>query len=172
MPPRVPLVDPNPQDGLVAAIMERRGGWIATLDRVLLHSPAVADGWNQFYGAIRTGTTVPPRIRELAILRVAHLNGDRHNWWHHEPIAREAGLSQEEIESVGNRGAGESFSPLDRAVLAYTDALTVEVKVADPVFGALRDLVTTRQMVEITAIVASYNCVSRFLVGMDIDREM
>jgi alkylhydroperoxidase family enzyme len=172
VPPRLALVDPDPQDEVVAAIVARRGGWIATLDKILLHSPPIAEGWNLFYGAIRTETTVSPRIRELAILRVAHLNGDRHNWWHHERIAGDAGLSQAEIEGVRDWQAHEGFSRLERAVLAYTDALTVDVRAQDSVFAAVRDEVTTRQMVEITAIIASYNCVSRSLVGMDIDREM
>jgi alkylhydroperoxidase family enzyme len=172
MPPRVPLVDPDPADELVSAIIERRGGWIATLDRVLLHSPPVAEGWNTFYGAIRTGTTVPPRIREIAILRVAHLNGDKHNWWHHERIAAEEGLEPEEVNAVRDWPSSGSFSDLESAVLAYTDELTLRVKVDEAVFEAVRDGVSTRQMVEITAIIASYNCVSRFLVGMGIDREM
>jgi alkylhydroperoxidase family enzyme len=172
MPPRVPLVDPDPNDDLVSAIVERRGGWIATLDRILLHSPPVAEGWNAFYGAIRNGTTVPARARELAILRVAHLNGDKHNWWHHEAIAGEAGLTPEEIEGARDPRGVASYSPLERAVLAYTDALTMDVRAEAPVFEAVQDLVTIRQMVEITAIIASYNCVSRFLVGMDIDREV
>lgn len=168
----MPLVDPDPDDELVRAIRDRRGGWIATLDLVLLHSPPIAEGWNAFFGAIRTGTTVPGRLRELAMLRVAHLNGDKHNWWHHEPIAREEGLTDEEIAGVRAWQDVARFTALDRAVLAYTDALTTDVRTDDATFAAVRELVTTRQMVEITAIVASYNCVSRFLVGMDIDREM
>jgi len=186
--PRVPLSDPDRDDEAVKRIIERRaadasrvgGGtqWLATLDRVLLHSPPLADGWNAFYGAIRTGTTVPDRLREIAILRVANLNGDTHNRWHHEAIARQLGLSEEEILALRRPGTtGElsefaEFSELERALLAYTDALTTDVKVADSTFEAVRDLVTTRQMVEVTAIIASYNCVSRFLVGMGIDREI
>jgi AhpD family alkylhydroperoxidase len=181
MPARVPLVEPDGDDEIVKAIIRRResdgarlnapAGWMGTLDRILLHSPLLAEGWNAFYGAIRSSTTVPPRLRELIILRIAHLNGDRHNWWHHEMIARGAGITQEEIDGLPDWQNAGSFSPLEQAVLAYTDSLTTEVKADDKVFTSVSDRVTTRQMVEITAIVASYNCVSRFLVGMDIDSE-
>lgn len=180
--PRVPLVDPDRDDQVVRRIIERRapdagrvdGGeqWLATLDRVLLHSPALAEGWSTFFGAIRGGTTVPPRLRELAILRVANLNGDTHNRWHHEEIARRLGITEEELLALRGREAPVGFSELERAVLAYADALTTDVKVDDAVFGAVRELVTTRQVVEITGIIASYNCVSRFLVGLGIDREV
>ncbi|MGH3494852.1 MAG: carboxymuconolactone decarboxylase family protein, partial [Sciscionella sp.] len=62
-------------DGPVAErIRARRSGQLHDLDRVLLHSPPVADGWNTFIGVIREGTTLPGDLRELAILRVAVLN--------------------------------------------------------------------------------------------------
>lgn len=182
MSPRVPLVDPDRNDELVRRIISRRavdvgrvdGGAqsLATLDRVLLHSPPLAEGWNTFFGAIREGTTVPARLREIAILRVASLNGDTHNRWHHEMIARQLGFSEEEILALRENEIPMGFSELEGALLAYADALTRDVAVDDAIFDAVRDLVTTRQMVEITGIIASYNCVSRFLVGMGIDREI
>ncbi len=182
VPPRVPLCDPDRTDETVQRIIARRAGdavrvhggdqWLATLDSVLLHSPAVAEGWNTLFGAIRSGTTVPPRLRELAILRVANLNGDTHNRWHHEEIARGLNFTEEEFLALRQPLITSGFDDLERAVLAYADSLTSQVKVDDATFAAVRNLVTTRQMVEITAIIASYNCVSRFLVGMGIDREI
>jgi alkylhydroperoxidase family enzyme len=182
VPPRVPLCDPDRSDVVVRRIIRRRardasrvqGGeqWLATLDRVLLHSPPLAAGWSDFFGAIRDEMTVTARLREIAILRVANLNGDTHNRWHHEEIARQSGFTEAEILALRNRALPTEFSDLERAVLAYADALTVDVKVDEAVFAAVRDLVTTREMVEITGIIASYNCVSRFLVGMGIDREI
>lgn len=172
MPPRVPLRDPDPDDALANAIIARRGGWIATLDKVLLHSPPIANGWNVFFGAIRDDTVLDARLRELAMLRTAHLNGDEHNWWHHEPIARAAGLDDEEISAVRSWPDTSCFDDLDRAVLAYTDAITTDVRVDDDIFAGVRDRLDTRDLVELTAVIAGYNCVNRFLVAMDIDREM
>ena len=54
------------------------------------------------------------------------------------------------------------------AVLEYTDAMTRAVAVPDPVFAELRRLFSEREVVEITATVAAYNCVSRFLVALDV----
>ena len=55
-----------------------------------------------------------------------------------------------------------------RAALAYTDAMTIGVKVREGVFGELRRRFGERDVVEITAAVAAYNCVSRFLVALDV----
>ncbi len=62
----------------------RRGGRLTPLDGILLHSPPVADGWNQLLSAVRTQTTLPALIRELVILRVAELNGAAYEWRAHD----------------------------------------------------------------------------------------
>lgn len=54
------------------------------------------------------------------------------------------------------------------AVLAYTDAMTLDVQVPDAVFAELRNMFSEREIVEITATISAYNCVSRFLVALDV----
>ncbi|KAF2809075.1 uncharacterized protein BDZ99DRAFT_389294, partial [Mytilinidion resinicola] len=54
------------------------------------------------------------------------------------------------------------------AVLAYTDQMTIGVAVEDEVFGELKNLFKEREVVEIMATVAAYNCVGRFLVALDV----
>lgn len=77
---RLPYIDDDPHmsteedQAIVDRVKARRGGKLIALDKALLHAPPVADGWNSFLKAIRTQTTLPPSIRELAICRVAALN--------------------------------------------------------------------------------------------------
>jgi len=158
-----------PGDGPVAARMRaRRGGDLYALDRMLLHSPPVADGWNALLGAIRERTTLPADVRELVILRVAVLNGAPYEWATHEPVGRAAGLSDTEL-AVAQAGTGlESLGAGHRAALAYADAMTRDVEVPDEVFDALSAHFDARQTVELTATVGTYNLVSRFLVALDV----
>ncbi len=55
-------------------------------------------------------------------------------------------------------------------VLKYADAMTKNVKVEDGLFEELRSVArfTEKEIVELTATVAAYNCVSRFLVALDV----
>lgn len=54
-------------------------------------------------------------------------------------------------------------------MLAYTDAMTLDVRVPDAVFGKLKEAgFSDKEVVEITATIAAYNCVSRFLVALDV----
>jgi len=54
--PRIPYLtdDQVGPPALVAAIRARRNGPLVELDRILLHSPAVAEGWNAFFAFVVT----------------------------------------------------------------------------------------------------------------------
>lgn len=54
------------------------------------------------------------------------------------------------------------------ALMAYTDAMTLKVEVEDEIFGRLEKYFSDKEIVEITATIAAYNCVSRFLVALDV----
>jgi len=66
------------------------------------------------------------------------------------------------------RGSSSDLDAPHGAVLAYTDAMTLDVRVPNAVFAALESEFSDKEVVEITATVASYNCVSRFLVALDV----
>ncbi|GAB2991068.1 carboxymuconolactone decarboxylase family protein [Amycolatopsis acidiphila] len=151
-------------------IRARRGGRLTPLDGMLLHSPPFADGWNSLLGAIRGNSTLPGDIRELAILRVAALNGADYEWSAHEPVAKEAGMTAEQIAALR---VGADVDPLDarqRATLAYTDAMTSQVVVEQTLFQALGEHFDDQQVVELTVTVGAYNMVSRFLVALEVGK--
>lgn len=54
------------------------------------------------------------------------------------------------------------------AVLSYTDYSTLAVEVPDEVFAIMKETFNDREIVEITATIGAYNCVSRFLVALDV----
>lgn len=152
-------------------IRARRGGRLRPLDEMLLHSPPFADGWNSLLGAIRGNSTLPADVREATILRVAALNGADYEWSAHEPVAKDAGMTTEQIAALR---AGADLTALDarqRVAIAYTDAMTEEVTVDDAVFGALGEYFDDQQVVELTVTVAAYNMVSRFLVALEVGKE-
>ena len=67
MSPRIPYVSDDIDGDIADAIRQRRGGELLELDRMLLHNPDLASGWNNMFGAIRTKTSLPASIRELCI---------------------------------------------------------------------------------------------------------
>jgi len=170
--PRVPLIDENTRPELaqlVATIKSERGGKLLRLYQALLNSPPVAEGWLKLFTAIRQKTELGGRYRELAILRVALLNGADYEYRAHLPFAQQEGLSQEQIDALPGWQLSERFDARERTVLAYTDAMTRGIRVPDAVFAEVRRHFDERETVELTATIGGYNLVSRFLVAMQLD---
>ncbi|MGY1713374.1 carboxymuconolactone decarboxylase family protein [Geodermatophilus sp. SYSU D01106] len=159
--------DEGPTADLLRA---RRGGTLTVLDRLLLHSPPVAEGWNALLGALRGGSTLPADLRELVVLRVAVLTGAEFEWTAHEPIGRRAGLTDRHLRRLraAEPTAEPVWTPAQAAVLAFTDASARAVDVSDAVFAAVREHLDDRQVVELTVLVGGYCMVSRFLVAMRV----
>lgn len=166
---------PNPpapataeEASIIDRTLQRRGAdGLIPLDLALLHSPAITDGWNSFLGAIRTKTSIPADLRELAICRVAVLNRAHFEWTQHSPLALEAGISREGLKTIRDGTPGD-LNERQIAVMDFTTASTKDGRVDDVVFGKLREYFSEKEIVEIVATVAAYNCVSRFLVALDV----
>ena len=168
---RIPYPDPSKYEGqpLVERIRRERGG-LLNLYRMLLHSPSVTEGWLAFLTAIRHETKLPARYRELAILRIAVLNGAQYEFDVHVPFALKEGVSRAAIDAL-RANATNDLDGDDRAVVAYADAMTRAIHVPDDVFARIRERFAERDVVELTATIAAYNCVSRFLEALRIDPE-
>ena len=149
-------------------IRQRRGGDLRPLDEVLLLSPPGAEGWNVLLGAIRGQLELDSSLRELVILRIAVLNGADYEWQAHEPVARRRGFTDAKLAAIRDEAGGKTLDPLERAVLAYTDAMTRDVTVPAALFAPLAGQLSPRELAELTATAAAYNMVSRFLVALEV----
>jgi len=161
---------------LVAAIRARRGGTLLNLDRMLLHSPPLAEGWNGFLRAVRTELAVSPKLRELAICVVALLNHAEYEYHHHAPEFLRSGGSPSQLAALG-RVTGSDFDTTvfdaeERAVLNLAVEMTRAVEVSASTMTCVRNaLASDRQVVEIVGVIATYNMVSRFLVALGVEPE-
>ncbi len=176
--PRLPYLpaDLAEPSTVVDAIRQRRGGRLLHLDRQLLHSPAVAHGWNVFLGAMRGDLALEPRLRELAMCAVAIVNGAEYEYVHHAPLLIAAGATQGQADALRriDEAAVDAalFDERERAVLAFTIESTRHVAVSDATFDRARRLLgSDRLMFELIATVAAYNMVSRVLVAIGVEPE-
>ena len=166
-----PSLDGNAEVSKLATRIVAERGKMHNLYRMLLNSPPVAEGWLNFLTAIRQKCLLTGKIRELAILRIAIINKADYEFISHVPFALKAGLTQEQIDSIGQWEQATVFNQTERAVLAYTDAMTRDVHVSQAVFDPVKQHFDTREVTELTATIAAYNLVSRFLEALEIDPE-
>lgn len=173
---RVPLVDENASPDIAALakkIRGARGGQLHEFYRALLHTPGLASAWFDFNNAVRFQTRLDDRTRELVIMRVAVLTGCDYVFEVHKAqYAKPAGVTPDQVEALRERGTSGFFNGRDSALLAYVDAVTRDVEVADAVFERMRGLFSDREMVELTVLAAAYNMHTRFLkaLGFEPDR--
>lgn len=172
---RVALIDGQDHPEL-SALIERlrgaRGGRLLNIYRLMLHSPSVAGAWLDFNSAIRFHTDLDGQTRELAVMRVAILNGVDYIVRAHGPTyALQEGLTPAQVEALSDWRASDLFSRKHRAALGYVDTMTRDIDVPDIVFDALREHYSERQVVELTVLIGAYNMHTRVLKALRIDPE-
>lgn len=107
-------------------------------------------------------------LRELAIMRIGQLNGADYEVQKHTPVALAEGLRQEQIDALSDWRESTCYLPEQRAVLALIDEMTLEIKVVDTTFAAVRGFLDNQEIVELVVTIGAYNMVSRVLTALDI----
>jgi len=178
IPDWTPALKAQPQE-LVDAILARRGGSLINLDKALLWSEPLARGWNVYLKAVRTELPTSRKLRELGICTVALLTGAAYEYHHHAPDFLAAGGKQPELGALNvvvkadarASAAHAALGPVEQLVIRYAAQMTLDVKVSDDVFEALRQHFDTTELVELTSAIATYNMVARFLVALGVSPE-
>lgn len=132
---------------------------------------SLAPSFFAFVTDIFAKTALDPKLRQIAILRVGHLCNSRYELHQHEKLARIVGLSEEEIGAVAD---GRNLSALDercRAIAAFADEMTNEIRVSDATFDRVRAFLSEKQLTELALITGFYSAICRFLETMDVEIE-
>jgi len=172
---RVPLLDVEDSPALMELtdrIRAARRGRVINVYRLLLHSPPLAETWFEHNNAVRWQTGLDGRLREIVIIRIGYLSRARYLIGQHVPkLALGEGLTLGECEALQEWRDSDLFNERDRAVLAYTDAMTRDVEVPDAVFDPLRQHFDDRRIVELTVLIGTYAMHVRVFEALKLDPE-
>jgi alkylhydroperoxidase family enzyme len=101
--------------------------------------------------------SVDPQLREIGQTRAGWIMGSQFVFSQHCKSCRALGMSEEKIAAIAAGPAADIWSPLERAILAYTDALALDRgRVHDEVFEVLKQHLSDTQIVEFTYVVSLY----------------
>jgi alkylhydroperoxidase family enzyme len=104
-----------------------------------------------------TKRKLDPRLRELGQTRAGFVRGSQFVFSQHCKSCRAVGLREEQIQAIPAWSTADVFSALERAVLAYTDALVLQGgRVQDATFEALRAGLSDEEILELTYITCTY----------------
>ncbi|MEH6773417.1 MAG: carboxymuconolactone decarboxylase family protein, partial [Cereibacter changlensis] len=93
---------------------------------IWLHRPELAEAAQALGAYCRYGSSLEPRLSELAILCMAVIWRSEFEWWAHKPIALKAGLSAAAVEALRQGGAPDFADPEEALVHEVVQALSVQ----------------------------------------------
>jgi alkylhydroperoxidase family enzyme len=100
---------------------------------------------------------VPAKLRELGQTRAGWLVGSQFVFSQHCKSCRALGFSEQKIEALKAWQVSEEFTPIERALLAYTDSLVLGFgRVDEAVFDAMRAELGDEAILEFTYITMMY----------------
>ena len=174
--PRVaPLADDEMDDEtralLGATSSDIRRGPILNIFRTLAHHPKLLKRWMVFGAHVLAKSTLPPRERELAILRIGWRCGSEYEWGQHVAIGRATGLSDDEIRRVAKGPEAPGWNTFDAAILRAVDELHDDSFLSDASWNALTAQWSTEQLIDLIFAVGQYTLVSMALnsLGVQLD---
>ena len=101
---------------------------------------------------------ISPKLRELGQIRAGWARGSKFVFSQHCKAARSVGFSEEQVQAIPSWQVATCFSPIERAVLAYTDCLVLQGgRVPDDVFAALKAELSDVEILELTYITCTYD---------------
>ncbi|MEI7931513.1 MAG: carboxymuconolactone decarboxylase family protein [Alphaproteobacteria bacterium] len=145
---------------------------ILGIHRTLAHDPKTMDAFLDWGGHILSRDNgLPPRQREMVILRTGFLCKSGYEWAQHIRMGAREGLTEAEIAAIKVGADDPIWSDADRALLRAADELHADQFISDAVWGQLKAHFDTRAIFIAIMAVGQYTTVSMFLnsVGVQLD---
>ena len=153
--PRITPVDRATADAAQVELLDGLGPAAGmNVFRTLAIHPRLMRSWLPFAGRLLQGSSLPARDRELVILRSAARCGSDYEWGQHVAMARDAGLSDDEIRraAVGPDG----WPPWEAALVRAVDELLDDHCVTDGTWSLLAERYGPEQLLEVTMLAGHY----------------
>ena len=149
--------------------MESRGARVVNLWKTAAHSPSTLIHLIRLGNALLSKTRVAPKLREIAILRVASILDCEYERRSHAVFGKEAGMTDEQVRAIGDWENHSVFDRTERAVLAFTDQVTKYARVSDETFSELAALLDEGMMTELVLTTGFYGMLARILLTFQVD---
>src|SRR6266849_2464124 len=107
-----------------------------------------------------TTSTLPPREREILILRIGWLCQAEYEWAQHVVFGKKAGLTDTEIARIKEGPDVAGWAPFDATLLRAVDELHADACISDVTWAALSERYNTKQLMDVVFAVGQYNLVS------------
>ncbi|HXS89396.1 MAG TPA: carboxymuconolactone decarboxylase family protein [Steroidobacteraceae bacterium] len=140
--------------------------------KTLAHDVDLYNRWSPLGRFVLDGSSLPPREREIVMLRMGWLCQSEYEWAQHARIAKaQAGLSNQDVHRIAEGPAAAGWSDFERTLLRMVDELRYDTMISDATWNALRARYSVQQVIEALYTAAQYQLVSMALntLGVQLD---
>ena len=136
---------------------------------VLLNSPEVAGRAAHLGTYLRFESTLDAADRELAIITTSREFDCGYEWAAHARLAKEAGVRQEAIDVVANRGSLDSLTDDEALIVSYGRELFRDHRISDATFDAAKAKFGDQGVTELTATMGYYGMLACALNAFQVE---
>jgi len=156
-------------DEFTSEQQELVGDW-ATLNfsKVVINHPAMYRVFVPYIAAVIAGSSLPPRDREVLVVRTLGLGGDTYEMHHHVQIAHKAGMPASEVEAMAR---GEVGDPWEQLLIKAADELVQGHELTRPTWAALSERYSREQVMEVVFLVGCYSTMAMLTRSFDMEVE-
>jgi alkylhydroperoxidase family enzyme len=168
--PTAPRIPPIPVDQLSAEEAALVGDYASlNFSRVMARHPALYRAFMPFGEQLMARTSLPPRDRQVLIMRTVGLCDEDYETGHHAGISLAVGLAEAEVAAARNGGPG--LPPDDLVLVRMAEELVRDKRVGDATWAQLAKRYSTPQLMEAVVLVGDYVMLSMMTRSFDIQFE-
>ena len=146
-------------------------GRMYNVHSTIANHPKLARDWLTFATYVLRDNSLPPRDREVLILRIGWLCHAEYEWAQHARIGKRAGLTDDDLKWIAEGPQAAGLGEHDRLLLTAVDELHADAFITDATWNGLAKTYSTQQMMDVVFTVGEYNLVSMALnsFGVQLD---
>ncbi len=144
---------------------------IFNIIKTLIGYPELFKAWLGFANHVMFNSSLPPRDREIVILRIGWLCQSGYEFGQHIVIGRDAGLNDGEIKAIAEGDSAQNWSEAEQSLIRATDELHADAFIGDATYAELQEHFDEKQILDLIFAVGQYNMVSMALntIGVQLD---
>ena len=170
--PRIPPVSEEEMEAIAAELSMNPGRGRLNVTRTIAQHPALMKARLPMQQHLRRGTTtLPPRDRELIILRTGWAWQSEYEFGQHTWMSKDAGVTDDDVRRVTEGPDAAGWAPFEVTLLRAVDELCDDAFISDPTWASLSERYTTQQLLDLVFLVGQYTTVSMALKTAGVQLE-
>jgi len=135
---------------------------------VMLQAPGIGEAFAALGEAVRYDSSLDPRAREIAILVVATRWSSDYEWYAHEVVGRDVGLTQDELEDI-RTGKTHLFPTVEeQAAYELARAVAEDTEITDGTWSQAVDSLGLVSVAELVMLLGYYTALALILRAFEI----